>query len=451
MTGVDMTKGSIAGKLFKVALPIILTNVVNMAQTLTDMFWLGRVGANAVSAVGIVGLFMWVGVSLAALAKTGSEVMISQHYGKKDYAGVNQYASNGMLVAIVIAIIYSVFLFIFDNNIISLYNFQNELTASYAKDYFLFIPFSTIFIIMTQQYIASYNGVGNTRIVFILVGGGLLINMILDPIFIILLNLEVYGAAIATLIAVSTTTLMFVIYSRYRTNEFKNFTKNINFEKCFKIIKLGFIPMIHQILFSMLYIFITMYIVKFGDEYAAVLSIGGEVEAFTWIIGGAAATATTVFVGQNFGVGDYKRISNGFSKMSAVMLSYSFVVTIMFIVFRYQIYEMFLPNNPSTVAIGAMYLLINAPAQIFMMMESVITGFFNGQEKTTIPALASIFGNVLRIPLMIILGNIYGVNGVWAALCITASAKGLTLLISFIISVSKSNEFKFRYFILGGK
>lgn len=448
MNGIDMTSGPIIRKIIRVALPILVTNLINMVHNLVDMFWLGQVNQNALSAVGAMGLFMWLGISIVALVKIGTEVKISQEYGKKDLKKVNQYATNGLMLSIIVAIIYGLFLFIFKNHIISAYNFESDEIIKMSYDYLKFLPFTILFLMVVHQFMSTYNGIGSTKLVFTFVSLGLVVNMILDPIFIIKLNLGVEGAALATLIAMMSIAIMFGLYSRYKSDTFENFRANMDIKKCKEILRLGIVPMVHQIVFTLIFIVMSIYIVKFGDENVAVSRIGGQVESLTWIVGAAATTAVTVFTGQNYGVKNYHRIARGFTFMMVVMSVYSLFVTAIFIIYGREIFLIFLPNEKNTAVLGAMYLLINAPSQIFMMIEGVATGFFNGQGKTKIPAFASIFGNVIRLPLMVLFGNIYGINGVWIAMCISSSTKGLILVIQFIISVIKTDEFKFRYFTL---
>lgn len=448
MNGIDMTSGPIIRKVIRIALPILVTNLINMVHNLVDMFWLGQVSQDALSAVGAMGLYMWLGISLAALVKVGTEVMISQEYGKKDLVKVNQFATNGLLLSIILAAIYGLVILIFKGQLIGVYNFESSNIINMSLDYLKYLPATVFFLMIVHQFMATYNGQGNTKLVFIFVSLGLGVNMILDPLFIIVLGWGVAGAALATMLAMLSMLIMFGIYSRYKSGVFENFRANIDFAKCKRILNLGIIPMFHQVIFTLIFILMSVYIVKFGDENVAVSRIGGQVESLTWIVGAAATTAVTVFTGQNYGVKNFKRIARGTAFVWISMVVYSLVISTLFVIYGKEIFLIFLPNEPNTATLGAMYLLINAPSQIFMMTEGVLTGFFNGQGRTKVPAFASIFGNVIRIPLMILFGNIYGINGVWIAMCISASLKGIILIAQFIISVVKNDEYKFRYFNL---
>ena len=80
----DLTTGSILSALTKLAVPIIGTSFVEMAYSLTDMMWLGRVGADAVAAVGAAGFFTWLASAFLLLAKVGAEVGVAQSIGARD-------------------------------------------------------------------------------------------------------------------------------------------------------------------------------------------------------------------------------------------------------------------------------------------------------------------------------------------------------------------------------
>ena len=68
---IDLLSGSIAGPLTKLALPIMGTSLIQMAYNMVDMIWVGRVGSDAVAAVGAAGMFMWLSTGLVILARMG--------------------------------------------------------------------------------------------------------------------------------------------------------------------------------------------------------------------------------------------------------------------------------------------------------------------------------------------------------------------------------------------
>ncbi|HQO71957.1 MAG TPA: MATE family efflux transporter, partial [Sedimentibacter sp.] len=112
-----LTEGKIRSALVKLALPIMGTSFINMAYNLTDIMWLGRLSTDAVAAAGAAGYFLWFGSSLVMIAQVGVGVMVAQLFGKGDSEGVKNYINNGLQLNLFIAILYSLFLYIFRHQI----------------------------------------------------------------------------------------------------------------------------------------------------------------------------------------------------------------------------------------------------------------------------------------------------------------------------------------------
>ena len=87
----NLLEGPIFSSLMKLALPIMGTSLIQMAYNLTDMIWIGRLGANAVAAVGSAGMYMWLSNGISTLAKMGGQVCVGQAIGAKDHQKAKQY------------------------------------------------------------------------------------------------------------------------------------------------------------------------------------------------------------------------------------------------------------------------------------------------------------------------------------------------------------------------
>jgi Na+-driven multidrug efflux pump len=87
----NLTEGSIARALFRLALPIMGTSFVQMAYNLTDMIWVGRIGSRAVASVGTAGFYTWLGMAFVLIPKIGAEVGVAQSVGRKDMTEAKVY------------------------------------------------------------------------------------------------------------------------------------------------------------------------------------------------------------------------------------------------------------------------------------------------------------------------------------------------------------------------
>ena len=211
---IDLVSGNIFRTLFTLSLPILGTSFIQMAYSMVDMIWIGRVGSAAVAAIGTAGFFTWFGSSLVLVTRTGAEVGVSQAVGKKDNTLREKYVYNSLAMAIIIAIIYTLILLIFRNGLIGFFNLNDPDIISMAINYLIIISVGMIFSFLNPQFTGIITAEGNSKTPFIANTIGLVINIILDPILIFGLGpikpLGVVGAAVATVFAQFIVTAIFI-------------------------------------------------------------------------------------------------------------------------------------------------------------------------------------------------------------------------------------------------
>ena len=95
----NLTHGPINRHLFNLAMPIMATSFIQMAYSLTDMAWVGRLGSEAVAAIGSVGILTWMSGSISLLNKVGSEVSVGQSIGAQNQEDARQFASHNITIA----------------------------------------------------------------------------------------------------------------------------------------------------------------------------------------------------------------------------------------------------------------------------------------------------------------------------------------------------------------
>ena len=98
----DLTQGDLTRLLYQQALPIMGTSFVQIAYSFTDMAWLGRLSSEALAAVGVVSVFIWIANSVAWLNKTGCEVTISHCIGSGELREAGRYASHKVTMSLLI-------------------------------------------------------------------------------------------------------------------------------------------------------------------------------------------------------------------------------------------------------------------------------------------------------------------------------------------------------------
>lgn len=439
---INLTRGHIGKTLTRLALPIMGTSFVQMTYNLTDMFWVGKLGSNAVAAVGTAGFYTWFAFSLILLSKVGAEVFVAQYLGRKDEDGAQSYARSAIHLNLFLAVVYGLILFYFRHYLIGFFNLADVSVTSMGESYLGIIAMGTIFMFINPVLTSIFNGAGNSKIPFLINLTGLVINMILDPILIRGIGpfgaMGVLGAAVATVISQVVVTVIFIIImAASKDNFFKiNIFKKIDLKRIKYILILGYSVGIQNGLFSIIAMIIARIISVYGPEAMAAQRLGSQIESITWMTAGGYSTAISAFVGQNYGAKKYDRILKGYFSGLRFMSVIGIFATVLLFVFPEQLFSVFI-SDAKTIAIGASYLRIIAISQWFSTLEISNQGAFNGLGKTIYPSVVGIVFNLARIPMVYFLSltmNL-GLDGVWWAITISSIFKGLVLFGFFYVVV----------------
>jgi putative MATE family efflux protein len=444
----NVTEGPILKKMLILAFPILLTTLSQIAYNLTDIFWIGRVDkigmveTNAVAAIGTVSYLTWFAFGFILIAKIGTSVKVSHAVGRNEIKDVNVFASNGLLLEATLGILLSIAILIFKNDYLAIFNIDTPQIKEYALMYipiiggFLFIQF------IVNGFVAINEGLGQTRINLSILAVGFLFNMALDPILIIVFKLGITGAAIATVTAqILTLLFFFIIYKRHNPNlkvfHFKNF--NLNAMK--KIIGIGLPVGIQSMFFTAISIYIARRVFEFGPNIVAGQRIGVQIEQLTWMIASGFQSAITVFIGQNFGAKQYARIKRSIFDISLILIPYALLISLMLLFIPETLMRIFVDDN-QTVENGVTYLRIISLSQVFMIIEAIGTGFFNGIGKSYVPSIVGVVGNSLRIPFVIWLTVSMFEKGIWWSLNFSTILKALIIMVVFIYFITHLEDFK---------
>lgn len=445
----DLTRGPILGSLVKLSLPIIGTSFMQMAYNLTDMMWLGRLGSEAVASVGAASFFSWFGTSLLLTTRIGAEIGVSQSIGRRDMARASEYARHSMVWALVLSLLFAAISIFNAPGMIGLLNLKSPDVHSDATLYLRIISLGFVFTFTNPTFQGIYNGAGNSRNPFYYLLSGLLANIILDPILIFgigpIQGMGVEGAAWATVISQILVSALF-LHGMFVKKEiirlsFRGF--KINGKISAVIFKLGFPVAAEGTMFSVFAMVLARLITQWGDVPLAVQSVGSQIEAISWMTASGLATALGAFTGQNFGSGNWTRIKKGYAVALAVGICIGLGATASFLLFGSNIFSVFL-NAPDALGMGVTYLKILAVSQVFMIVEILSRGAFNGIGRTIPPSLIGIVFTGLRIPLAMVLmkPDLLGMYGIWWAITLSSVVKGMILLVWFIIILHRREPFK---------
>lgn len=435
----NLTKGPILKTLTKLAIPIMASSFLGTLYNITDMAWIGLLGAKAVAGVGVGGMFTWLSQGLVSLARMGGQVQVAQHIGRGEREEAHGYAQAAVQMSALLGILFAAIVLIFLKPLIGFFKLEDAeaLAAafSYTKIACGLIVFSFLSLTLTGLYTAQ----GDSKTPFAANLVGLAANMILDPVLILgpgpFPKLGVTGAAIATVTAQFI--VMSILVMRILVTKKENVLKGIQlFEKIPPkyvrgICKIGIPTALQGMAYCMISMVLTRMVSGFGAEAIATQRVGGQIESVSWNTADGFGAALNAFIGQNYGAGKMDRVKKGYRASLITVGVWGLFITLLFVCFPEQISGVFF-YEPTAIATAVGYMIIIGYSEAFMSVELMTVGALSGLGKTHLCSVISITLTSARIPLAIFLsGTALGLLGIWWALTATSVVKGIVFVMAF--------------------
>lgn len=439
MKKIDLTEGKAIKVLTSLSLPIMGSSLLQFTYNLVDMIWVGGLGSDAVASIGSSSFYIGLGYSISSLVVIGTGIKVAHALGRKHEGEVKEYINAGILINTIIGFIFGLLLVLGGKSLIAFLNINN---FKVEKDAYLYLALSgptMFFSVFNLLYARILGSFGNNKLAFKINAIGVIINIVLDPIFIYIFKLGVSGAAIATMLA---NIAMFILYLIKSLGMLKfNFDIKIEYKKVKEIIILGFPMALQRILFTIISIFLAKIIAIFGSDAIAAQKIGLQIESITYMVIGGLHGAVAAFIGQNYGAKKYNRVKEGYSTALKIGIVYSLFMALIFIFFSVPFIKLFV-RDEHTIVIAKAYLQVVAFSQIFSTIETVSNGLFTGIGKPKIPSIISVVFTALRIPMALVLIKPFGLNGVWISISVSSILKGSVVYLLYIIEVKRKYKYQ---------
>ena len=429
----NLTEGSIRKQLFNLAIPIMGTSFVQMAYSLTDMAWVGRIGSEAVAAIGAVGILTWMLQSFSLLNKVGAEVTVGQSIGSGNQQEAKAYAAHNLTLALIFSLMWGVIFFSLAIPIVSLYKLSPEISAK-AVEYLRIVSTAFPFVFLASAFTGVHNAAGLSKIPFYISGAGLALNMLLDPLFILLFGWGTAGAAYATWLSQCMVILLFVYQLKVRNKLWDDFHffVPLKWKYTLKVVRIGIPVALLNSFFAVINMLMGRTASTYGGHYGLVaLTTGGQIEAIAWNTSQGFSTALSAFTAQNYAARKRNRVEAAYRTTLMMTSIFGVFCTFLYIFYGNEIFSIVVPEREAYMA-GGLFLRIDGYSMMFLMLEITMQGLFYGIGRTVPPAVTSIVFNTLRLPLAMLLGAIgLGIEGVWWAICISSILKGIVSFIWF--------------------
>lgn len=437
-----LTEGSILKVLTKLALPIMASSFLSTAYSITDMAWIGGLGAKAVAGVGAGGMYGWLSQGLSSMARMGGQVYVAQYMGQGERDEARKFAQAAMQIVLFFGILFGAVCILFADPLVRFFGMNDPLTVGYAQIYLQITCGLILFSYINYTLTGLFTAQGDSATPLKANSIGLVINMVFDPLLIMGIGpfprMEVVGAAVATVAAQIVVTVVLVAEIVRRGARTQNILREMRMgellEKSYytKVLKMGFPTGVQSSVYCLISMVLTRMVAVFGDAGVATQRVGGQIESVTWNIADGFAAAMNAFVGQNYGARKMERVKKGYWISCIAMMLWGGLITFVFVVFPEPIARIFFHEEPVIeVMIG--YLLVVGLSEAFMCVELMAMGAISGMGSTKICSLIGAVLTALRIPVALLLTRTsLGLHGVWWALTVTSMLKGIVLHMTFL-------------------
>jgi putative MATE family efflux protein len=414
-------------------LPVIGSSFMMMAYNFINMIFVGRLGSDAVAAVGSASFFMHLRWGLSSLLTVGAGIRVSHAIGNGNTQLAKGYVRSGILAVIGLALVYYTFLFFAGNELIGLIRLNNAEIENAAAGYLLLIGLCIPFSFQNLFFTSVFIGSGDSKSPFRINATALAINILLDYLFIFQAGMGINGAALGTIISQATGTIMFYFKLNGSTT-LKPIGTAFQSSLLKNILQLGISPTIQRVSFTIVAIVMARIISNWGPSAIAVQKVGVQIEAISYMTAAGFLAALSTISGQAFGAGDYRKQWQAFRSGMLLAFILGILTSAVLIAFAEPLFSIFL-SDPESIAMGREYLIILGFSQLFMVMELMATGAFFGWGKTNIPAITGIALTVLRIPMALAFISLWqnALSSVWWSISVSSMLKGTLLVVLYVV------------------
>lgn len=419
----DFVTGSINRAIFMLSVPMILEMAMESLFAVVDVFFVAKLGINAIATVGLTESIIMIVYSICIGLSMGVTAMVSRRVGEKKHKEAADAAFQSILVGVFISIIIGIIGFVFARDLLQLMGASDELINE-GFEYTQVLIGGNITIMLLFILNAVFRGAGDASIAMrsLWVSNGL--NLILDPLLIFGLGpiegMGIKGAAIATTIGRGIGVL-YQLYILFKGNSIIRLYKvNLVFRLniMLKLIKISLGGMGQYMISTASWIFLVRIISLFGSEAVAGYTIAIRIIIFTilpsWGISNAAAT----LVGQNLGAKQPERAEKSVWKCAFYNMVFLLFVSIIFFTFAEPLVKIF-SMKPLVVQNGVIALRYICVGYVFYAYGMVVSQAFNGAGDTRTPTIINLFSYwLLQIPLAYFLSlqTDFEIKGVYIAI-----------------------------------
>ena len=430
--GRTMTQGEKLRLIVSLSLPSILAQISATVMFFIDASMVGHLGAKASASIGLVETTGWLMGGLASAANLGFSVQVAHFIGASDFEAARRVLRQSLVCCFIWAVMISLTAIAISHPLPYWLGGTDDI-ASDASLYFAIIGICGIFFQMEGLAGSMLKCSGNMKIPSILNIGMCVMDVCFNYLFIYIFDMGVKGAAMGTGLAELVTAALMLYFLLVRSKmlalkgrpgPFKPKSDTVT-----TAIKIGAPMGLQHMLMGGAQIVSTIIVAPLGTVAIAAHSLAITVESLCYMPGFGIAEAATTLVGQGIGAGQ-RLLTRSFAYMSVGLgIAVMTFMGVMMWVFAPELMAIMSPVD-EIIALGADVLRIEAWAEPLFAASIVCNGVFIGAADTIIPSAMSLASMwAVRLTLAATLAPHFGLRGVWTAMAIELTFRGLIFLL----------------------
>lgn len=435
----DLTEGKIGKSLLLFSMPMILGNLLQQMYNIADTLLVGRIiGPAALAAVGSSYTVMVLLTSVILGLCMGSGVVFANLYGAKRYGEMKNSIFNAFVFILLFSLLLNLTAFLLLQKLLVWLNIPKE-SVDYARDYLLIVFCGFLFVSVYNFLASVLRSIGNTLIPLLFLVVSAVTNILLDIWFMAGLNMEVKGAALATLFAQILSAAGMFIYFVYKGKELwpekkeRYFSKNV----LLNVIQQSSLTAIQQSIMNFGILMVQGLVNSLGFAVSAAFAAGVKIDAFAYMPAQDFGNAFATYVAQNHGAGKVERIRKGTRRAMAMSGGYCILSSVFVWILAKPLIGIFLKQEETgIIGVGMEYLRTEGACYIGIGILFLLYGYFRGMGKPFLSIVLTVISLGSRVLLAYILVGIPSVGrlGIWWSVPIGWALADITGIFIYILN-----------------
>ncbi len=434
----DLTKGSPAKLILLFTVPLLIGNVFQQFYNMVDMIIVGQtLGKNSLAAVGATGGLTFLIIGFAQGLTAGLAIITAQRYGAKDFRGLKKSFATSVMISVIVTVILTVLSLVFIRPMLQL--MQTPADIIDEAQTFIVIILWGIFAAVSFNLLSNViRALGDSRTPLLFLIVAVIINVVLDLIFIINFGMGVEGAAIATVIAQIASSLLCIVYIKKKIPMLQLRKKDFSFDKQEIRTHLNVaLPMAFQSsIIAIGAIVLQSALNSLGTDVVAAQAAAGRIDQFAVQPMMSFGIAMATFAAQNYGAKRYGRILKGVRQTLVMSIGFSFLAGAIVIFLGRPLVSLFVsPNETVVFDLAQTYFNINGSLYWILAILFILRYTLQGLGQSKVPTIAGMMELIMRSFAAIILTGIWGYPGAALASPLAWAGSVIVLLYSYIRAV----------------